>query len=433
MKENFGGGFEKSYDLIVVGTGAGGATVAREMSKRGKKVLMLEQGPHREPDGSILSTMKDEQTYVTPQMCGVVRAKCTGGSTLYYYGSAIYPPIDRYKPFGLDLKEDADEMYRDLYFLGPLKEHMISNMSKAIMESACSLGHNWAPIDKFIIQDRWTPDYEFSVSDPRDVKWSALMYVREAMLNGAKLLNHAKVTRVLLENKKAVGVEFKQKGVTHKVNASKVVLAGGGMSTPLFLRDLGVKGVGRDYFVDPFVDVVGEHRTLSRDREIPMSCGCNFTDDGYFMTDLQIPSRVQESMLASQVGRFDQMFKQKHTMGIMIKLKDSLGGTLGKNGWPLKNLSLEDRKRLKEGAAKAKKILQKLGCKSMYTTYYLAAHPGGTVKIGEFLDSNLKTQFDNLYVCDSSVIPVPCGLPPVTQIITLGKYLSRHLAGVNNN
>jgi len=434
MRENFGGGFEKSYDLIIVGTGPGGATVAREMSKRGKKVLMLERGPHRIPDGKLMSVIKDMMTpgrgcYFTPQMCGVVRGMCTGGTSIYYYASALYPPIERYKPFGIDLKYDADEMYRDLYFLGPLKDHMISDMSKAIMESARSFGYDWKPIDKFIIQDRWTPDYEFGVSDPRDVKWSALMYVREAMVNGAKLLNHAQVTRVLMENKKAVGVEFKYNGGIHKVNASTVVLSAGGIGTPLLLRDLGVKGVGQDYFVDPFIDVVGEHKTLSRDREIPMSCGFNFVDDGYFMTDLQIPSKFEESLFATQVGRIDQFFKQKHTMAIMIKLRDSLGGKLAKNGWPVKNLSSDDRKRLRAGAAKAKKMMQKVGCHSIYASWYFAAHPGGTVKIGEFLDSNLKTQFDNLYVCDASVIPVPCGLPPVTQIIALGKYLSRYLAG----
>lgn len=31
--------------VIVVGTGPGGATVARELARRGKKVLILEWGP----------------------------------------------------------------------------------------------------------------------------------------------------------------------------------------------------------------------------------------------------------------------------------------------------------------------------------------------------------------------------------------------------
>ena len=434
MRENFNGSFEKNYDLIVVGTGIGGATVAREMSKRGKKVLMLEKGPHRLPDGSTLSAALDmmlpgKGLFFTPQMAGVVRAQCTGGSSIYYYSTALYPDLDKFKPYGIDLKYDTDEMYEDLNFIKPLKDYMISGMSTLTMESARSLGYDWNPLQKFIIQDKWTPDFRFEVSDPRDIKWTALMYVREAMLKGAKLLNFAKVTNVLMENNKAVGVEFKMNGASHKVYASKVVLAGGGMSTPFIMKKLGVKGVGRDFFVDPFINVVGENSKMSRDREIPMSCGCLFPEIKCVMTDLHMPSRVQEGIFATQVGRIDQWFKQRHTMAIMIKLKDSLSGVLGPGSWPFKMFSATDRKNLRQGVAIAKKIMQKNGCHSIYPTWYFAAHPGGTVAIGKFLDSNLKTQFDNLYVCDASVIPDGSGVPPVTMIIALGKYLSRYLAG----
>jgi choline dehydrogenase-like flavoprotein len=62
-------------------------------------------------------------------------------------------------------------------------------------------------------------------------------------------------------------------------------------------------------------------------------------------------------------------------------------------------------------------------------TWYLAAHPGGTVKVGDLLDSDLKTEYDNLYVCDCSVIPEAWGLPPTATIIGLGKRLAKHLSG----
>ena len=48
-------------------------------------------------------------------------------------------------------------------------------------------------------------------------------------------------------------------------------------------------------------------------------------------------------------------------------------------------------------------------------------------KIGDVVDSNLKTQHDNLYVCDCSVIPEAWGLPPTLTILGLGKRLSKHL------
>ncbi len=52
--------------------------------------------------------------------------------------------------------------------------------------------------------------------------------------------------------------------------------------------------------------------------------------------------------------------------------------------------------------------------KDIFRTQYLAAHPGGTVKVGDLVDSNLMTPYDNLYVCDCSVIPEAWGMPPTT-------------------
>jgi choline dehydrogenase-like flavoprotein len=51
------------------------------------------------------------------------------------------------------------------------------------------------------------------------------------------------------------------------------------------------------------------------------------------------------------------------------------------------------------------------------------------VKVGDLLDSDLKTEYDNLYVCDCSVIPEAWGLPPTLTIIGLGKRLAKHLTG----
>ena len=62
------------------------------------------------------------------------------------------------------------------------------------------------------------------------------------------------------------------------------------------------------------------------------------------------------------------------------------------------------------------------------TNLDLASHPGGTVKIGQLVDTNLETEYRNLYVCDCSVIPEAWGLPPELTIVGLGKRLARHLA-----
>lgn len=111
------------------------------------------------------------------------------------------------------------------------------------------------------------------------------------------------------------------------------------------------------------------------------------------------------------------------------KGKDELGGHLTDCGGVRKILDKNEKKKLLRGCKRARKILQNAGARKIFKTAYLAAHPGGTVKVGDLLDSDLKTEYENLYVCDCSVIPEAWGLPPTLTIIGLGKRLAKHLAG----
>ena len=44
---------DKKFDVIVVGSGPGGATVAREMSRKGNSVLILEWGDNDPVKGTV--------------------------------------------------------------------------------------------------------------------------------------------------------------------------------------------------------------------------------------------------------------------------------------------------------------------------------------------------------------------------------------------
>jgi len=159
-----------------------------------------------------------------------------------------------------------------------------------------------------------------------------------------------------------------------------------------------------------------------------MTAGVHMEDEGYMMTDLAHPFAFT-ALFAAEVFRFDKIFDRKNTLQIMVKAKDTLGGRLTDRGGVRKNLDKNDKGKLLKGYERAAKILKNAGAKDIFKTWYLAAHPGGTVKIGEIVDSNLKTEYENLYVCDCSVIPEAWGLPPTLTIIGLGKRLAKHLSG----
>lgn len=93
-----------------------------------------------------------------------------------------------------------------------------------------------------------------------------------------------------------------------------------------------------------------------------------------------------------------------------------------------KRLSEKDERAFEAGYARARSILEHAGAKGIFKTPIAGAHPGGTAKIGEVVDANLQTRFQHLYVCDASVIPGECGIPPVLTLIGLGKRLAKHLA-----
>jgi choline dehydrogenase-like flavoprotein len=254
------------------------------------------------------------------------------------------------------------------------------------------------------------------------------MYVEEAVANGAKLINGAKVKKVLFERNKAVGVEFTKGQKKYEAFAAKVIISAGGIGTPIILRASGLKRAGYDFFFDPLIGVRGTVKDIAvPTSEIPMTAGVHMEDEGYMMTDMAHPF-FTTAMLAAGNFRFHKMFSRRNTLQIMVKAKDELGGKLTDHGGVRKILDKNEKQKLRRGYERATKILKNAGAKGIFKTPYLAAHPGGTVKVGDLVDSNLMTEYVNLFVCDCSVIPQAWGLPPTTTIIGLGKRLAKHLA-----
>jgi len=263
---------------------------------------------------------------------------------------------------------------------------------------------------------------------PYGAKWTSRMYIEEACTNGAVLITGADVKRVIHENHLATGIAFIHQGVQYKAFAKKIILAAGGIGTPLILRQSDIQNVGSDFFFDPLIFAIGEVDDMRGGKEFPMAAGTHFIEDGYMLTDLVLP-RWLYWLFTSQVLRFDRLPAHKRSLPIMIKARDELGGHLTKRGGVRKRLNETEKKRLMGGYEHAHKILVNAGARNIYKTWYLAVHPGGTIKINEVVDSNLETEIHNLFVCDCSVIPEAWGLPPSLTLLALGKRLGKHLSG----
>ena len=424
---------DREFDAIVVGSGPGGASTARGLAEQGRKVLIIEWGDNDPVKGTFTQTVPrafipGKGMLVTGQALGMVRTISTGGSSLLYCGTAFTPPVDMLKGYGVDISTEVAELKSEVP-MAPLPDELMSSASRVFLDSALDLGYDAHKLNKFIIQDKCRPDCELCLYGcPYGAKWNARFFVNEALENGATIINHAKATRVIFENRTAVGVEYKRNNVLRRVMAPTIIISAGGIGSPVILRQSGIKGVGRDFFFDPLWYVFGTVKGSGSARGASMCAGIHFEEDGYLLTDFNMPQTLKQ-IFDLEVFRIDRALTYHDVVPIMIKVRDELGGRVTDNGYIWKKLTPADKRKLKKGADHARKILENAGAVNIYKSWLLAAHPGGTVKIGEHLDSNLKTDFENLYVCDCSVIPREWGLPPTYTLLALGKRLAKHLTG----
>jgi choline dehydrogenase-like flavoprotein len=174
------------------------------------------------------------------------------------------------------------------------------------------------------------------------------------------------------------------------------------------------------------VAVMGSVDGLDGGAEVPMATGMRLDADGISLADLTLPRPMYQGFTA-QVGRFDRLFAHSRTLSLMVKIRDEIGGSVGPR-WADKTLQAADRKKLDAGVGIAREVLAACGAKHVFKTWHFAAHPGGSVRIGDGVDSNLQAKAHGLYVCDASVIPQAWGLPPTLTLLALGKRLGSYLA-----
>jgi len=84
------------YDYLIVGSGAGGATMAKELAKRGQKALVVETGKLEEKFGSTMDLIRFFDTNKFTRMprksregVSLWRTLMAGGSTFISCGNGV--------------------------------------------------------------------------------------------------------------------------------------------------------------------------------------------------------------------------------------------------------------------------------------------------------------------------------------------------------
>ena len=409
-----------SPDVLIVGSGPAGAMAARDLARAGARVTVLERGAGADPGNGLIGLLRRrEAMYIAPGVL-LLRSLRVGGGSVTFFHTAMPTPLDMFARRGVDLAADLAAV-RDELPNAPLRDDLRGPMTRRIEDAARALGLPWQPLSKMIDQTRCAHGH-----CPPQAFWTAQGLLDQAAAAGARLLTGVQVDSVLRENGRAVGVRAHHGSAETTYRAGRIVLAAGGTATPAILRASGIDAAGDGFFCDPLRVVMATLPDAERHDEISMSAGFVDGPAGYMLSDITVPENFFRAF-ALAGGRPDRLWSYSRTAMIMVKIRDDIAGTIDGTGRAWRHFGAADKARMRAGVDRARAVLAAAGASRTYASPWVAAHPGGTVRLGELVDASLRCQMDDLYVCDASVIPEPWGLPPTLTLLALGRYLARKL------
>lgn len=273
----------RSADVVIVGSGSGGAIMAYELARTGKRVIVLEAGPYV-PSSEFNENFSDAlsrlyvgggaQTNAWGDLL-VEQGSCVGGSSNVSATISQRAPHWKFAEweadFGLKgLEKNLTRHYEVLeqrLFVHDNEAHEINECANKVVQGCERLGYEWKPARRNVKQCALTG---FCLAGcPSDRKMSMLVtYLPWAVAEGAQIFADTRVRRVRTTNGRANGVEAEvidpvsgRVVAEMRVDAQIVILAAGAIQTPQILQRSGYPDygdqVGRNLAGHPMAQVIG--------------------------------------------------------------------------------------------------------------------------------------------------------------------------------
>jgi choline dehydrogenase-like flavoprotein len=477
-------------DVVIVGSGAGGAVTAATLAEAGLDVLVLEAGEHYNRDNypagrleAIAALYREAGLTIAEGRppIPIPVAKALGGTTVINSGTCFRAPepvLETWRSdFGVSWARDLDADFaeaEDFLHVTQLDPERMGRNGQLAMEGAEALGASGGPIHRNAgncVQCSSCP-FGCEIDAKRGMHVS---YLPRAVAAGARIRTGVEAQRVLVEDGRAAGLACSATDASGRSRAfavrarRAVIAAGGAFGTPELLLRSGLGGpqVGRNLHIHPACWVGARYEEEVR--------GWDGVMQSYFIDQWEDPHRVLLEatftplafggawLVGSGAEHQRSMLDFGHVGSIGVHLCDHSKGRVGlANEGALRagyKLTDEDARQIVFGIARAAEIHFAAGATAVYpnipragtlkpgdleqfqATRFKASelrleafHPMGTARIaadprrGVCAADGSVNGTPGLYVADASLFPTSVGLNPMMTIIAFAKQVSRGIA-----
>jgi len=344
---------ELECDVVVVGTGAGGAVVAKELAERGHAVVMIEEGAYfKRKDFSGRAFDMQREMYQSAGLTGSIgnvpvlipTGATVGGTTTINSGTCYRIPgrvLEKWREeFGLreftpeHLAPYYDRVEEILGVATARPEHL-GAIANVIARGCDVLGFEHKPLQ------RNAPDCDGQgtccFGCPTDAKRSTnVSYVPMALKAGAELFHNACVTKILTEDGRAVGVVAQSVDKTNEahvpqtltIRASTVVISCGALNTPYLLAKNGLANtsgkLGKNLSIHPtlvanavFDEEIAGYNSIPQGYSIE-----EFHDEGLLYEGGSMPldvNMVAMSAIGPDLIKLSEGYRNVASFGFMVE------------------------------------------------------------------------------------------------------------------
>jgi choline dehydrogenase-like flavoprotein len=478
------------YEVVVVGSGAGGGVIAAQLADRGRRVLLLEAGPHRSAaDHMRWEARANHELWWPPAFAEpadgaggppllVFRGRCVGGTTVINTKVALRPDGHDYakwhaatgllgadgRPFG---EADLDPYLSTVEArLGVRERADWQTCVHTVVPGFEALGAHLEPVMSYTDANCMRCGACLQGCPTNAGKSTLNTYIHPAWVRGAlDVRPDCLVTRVLLEDgtdgPEAAGVQWRgPDGQLESVAADTVVVAAGALGTaPLLLRS----GIREAAGGSPSSELIGRHIGFHPARLVeglfdevqdahmvyPISAHCmefRHDADGGFVVEA---STIQDPIafataLCDEDGApvwgedlADALRRYRHFTGLLTMVSDENHGTvwIDEAGSERFSYAFSDteNERNERSLRFAREVLLAAGARRVFHTGVLSTHVQGGCRMGadparSVLDAHAELHdVRRLFVGDSSVIPCTPAVNPSLTIMALATRLAEYL------